>query len=104
MKKIKPLKRKRFRNWLKQTFEIHNAYDKRMNAPKIIDEWNEMGVTILTKRRFAAVASSKKTERVWIGLDLSEGKDYTIKVTLGKDGKSAEYVIIDETFSEEEKK
>lgn len=104
MKKIKPLKRKRLRNWLKQTFEIHSSHDKRMNAPKIIDEWNEMGMPILTKMHFAAGTLSKRAKRVWIGLDLSERKDYTVKVTLSKDGKSAEYIVIDETFSEEEKK
>lgn len=36
-----------------------------------------------------------------ISADLAEGKDYTREVTIRKDGKSAKYVVVDETPKEE---
>ena len=101
MKKIKPLKRRGFRRWLRRVFKVHSPHNEWLRAYQSIDEWDKAGMPPERIRSILMGTTSQKACRVWVGLDLSKGKDYTVKVTPSRDGKSARYTFIDEAPTKE---
>lgn len=93
--KVKTVKRRGFWGWLRRIFKR-----KPRGLPADFDELHKWPLSPDLLARIER-NTAKKKPLVWVGLDLSKGEDFTIKVTPSKDGYKAEVVTVDETHTKE---